>query len=308
MSWTDANVPDLTDKTVVLTGANSGIGFEAAWMLPAKGAHVVMACRNEDKANAAMGMLRERVQRRGSFSFLPLDLADLASVRAFTNAYTERFDRLDVLVNNAGIMAIPRRLTKDGFEMQLGTNHLGHFALTSRLMPTLLATEKSRIVHVSSLAHRVGTMDFVDLMGERNYARWPRYGQSKLANLLFHFELQRRLGDRGPISVACHPGYAATNLQFVAPQMDNSSLAEWGLMLLNAFFAQTASRGALPTAYAATALDVRGGDYIGPSGFREFWGTPTKVAAAPKARDAHSAKRLWEASVTLTGEDFGSLA
>jgi hypothetical protein len=213
------------------------------------------------------------------------------------------YPSLHVLCNNAGVMAIPHRKTADGFEMQLGTNHLGHFALTGLLLDRLLATPGARVVSVSSNAHKFGAMRWDDLQWERRYRKWFAYSQSKLANLLFAFELQRRLAAQGAglISVGCHPGYAATNLQAAGPRMQGSSLGEGIMELANRLFAQSAAMGALPTLYAATAPDVKGGDYIGPDGLGEQWGYPKKVPSNARSRDADAQRRLWEISEQLTG-------
>jgi NAD(P)-dependent dehydrogenase (short-subunit alcohol dehydrogenase family) len=231
-------------------------------------------------------------------------------VRDCAKAFLDRYGTLDALVNNAGIMAIPRRTTADGFEMQFGTNHLGHFALTGLLLDRLLATDGARIVNVASTAHKVGRINFDDLSGERRYNRFSAYGQSKLANLLFTYELQRRLAAAGrdQLSVACHPGWAATNLQAVGPRMDNSKLLEGLADVLNRLLAQGAEHGALPTIYAATAADVRGADYIGPDGFREMWGSPTKVRSNARSHDREAAVRLWEVSEELTAVRYNAIS
>lgn len=308
MPWTHADVPDQSGRTIVVTGANSGIGLEAAKSLARAGAHVVLACRDAAKAEAAIGALRA-AQPRASLELLPLDLASLASVRDFAKAFADRHARLDVLVNNAGVMAIPRRTTADGFEMQLGTNHLGHFALTGLLFERLLAARAPRVVTVSSTAHRGGRMRWDDLHGERSYTRWGAYGQSKLANLLFTFELDRRVRGAGHplVAAACHPGYSATNLQFVGPRMDGSRWLESLMAGANRLFSQNAAMGSLPTLYAATAPEVRGGDYVGPDRFFETWGHPKKVGSSRASRDADAARRLWEISEQLTGVRYAAL-
>jgi len=305
MPWNARDIPDQSGRTIVVTGANSGIGLEAAKALAGAGAHVVLACRDPERAEEALGAVRA-AHREVSAEILPLDLASLASVRDFAKTFADRHERLDVLVNNAGVMAIPRRTTADGFEMQLGTNHLGHFALTGLLVERLLATPGSRVVNVSSTAHKMGRMDFDDLQGEKRYSRWGAYGQSKLANLLFTYELERRLdaADRDTLCAACHPGWAATNLQFQGARMDGSTLMERLADLGNRLFSQDAAMGSLPTLYAATAPDVEGGDYIGPNRMFETWGHPTRVGTSARARDEHDATRLWELSEELTGVRF----
>jgi NAD(P)-dependent dehydrogenase (short-subunit alcohol dehydrogenase family) len=278
-------LPDARGRVAIVTGGNGGIGLEAARMLARRGARVVLACRNAEKTETALKTLRERVPG-GAFESLPLDLSNLGSVRAFAERVLAAHAQLDLLVNNAGVMAIPRRLTADGFEMQIGTNHLGHFALTGLLLERLLATPGARVVNVASGAHRMGRMAFDDLHGERTYRRWSAYGQSKLANLLFTFELARRLGAAGATlkCVACHPGYAATDLQFVGARMDGWRLLELPMHLGNAIFAQSARDGALPTVYAALADDVASGDYVGPDGWGELRGSPKKVGSSAAAR------------------------
>ena len=308
MPWSHRDVPDQSGRTIVVTGANSGIGFEAASTLTAAGAHVVLACRDPLRAADAVARLRSR-HPRASLESLPLDLASLASVRDFAKAFADRHARLDVLANNAGVMAIPRRTTADGFEMQLGTNHLGHFALTGLLLPRLLATPGARVVTVSSTAHRGGRMRFDDLQGERSYTRWGAYGQSKLANLLFSYELDRRAraAGRDLVAAACHPGYAATNLQFVGARMDGSRFMEGLMSWANRVFSQDAAMGALPTLYAATAPGVRGGDYYGPDRLFETWGHPKKVGSSGRSRDLEAARRLWAVSEELTGVRYHEL-
>jgi NAD(P)-dependent dehydrogenase (short-subunit alcohol dehydrogenase family) len=292
MKWTTEDMQRQDGRTFVVTGANSGIGLEAARALGAAGAHVVVACRDTAKGEHAVAELD------GDFDVRRLDLADLSSVRAFAS---ELDADVDVLVNNAGVMAVPRSTTADGFEMQLGTNHLGHFALTGLLLERV----RDRVVTISSGAHRFGRMSFGDLQGERHYQRWMAYGQSKLANLLFMQELQRRLDAAGsPVrSVAAHPGYAATNLQF-----HTQSIQDQLMGIGNRVFAQSAQMGALPTLYAATQ-DIPGGSYVGPDGIFEQRGHPHLVGMSGAARDEESARKLWEASEELTGlaYDFAAL-
>jgi NAD(P)-dependent dehydrogenase (short-subunit alcohol dehydrogenase family) len=306
--WTSADIGDLSGRTFVVTGGNSGLGYETARALAGKRARVVIACRDAGRARAAVTSLRAE-SSDADVSFLELDLASLASVRKFADAFRERHRSLHVLVNNAGVMALPQRRTADGFEAQFGTNHLGHFALTGLLLELLLAEPGGRIVTLSSTAHRIGRMRFDDLQFERGYSPWPAYAQSKLANLLFTLELQRRLAAAGApaIAVACHPGYAATNLQFAGPRMAGSAVRERVMKLANRLFAQSAEMGALPTLYAACAPDVEGGDYIGPADFGQTWGYPTKVSRSRRARDAQAAARLWEISERLTGVRYAAL-
>jgi NAD(P)-dependent dehydrogenase (short-subunit alcohol dehydrogenase family) len=281
-------MPDQSGRTLVVTGANSGIGLAAARELAAHGAHVVLAVRDTAKGEAAAAGLS------GDPEVCALDLADLASVRAFA----EGLDRsIDVLVNNAGVMATPHRTTADGFELQLGTNHLGHFALAGLLLPRI----QDRVLTISSGGHRIGRIKFDDLQSERSYRRWAAYGQSKLANLLFMYELQRRLDAAGSTlrSVAAHPGYAATNLQSHTESIQDRIMA-----LGNRIFAQSDEQGAWPTLYAATTPDLPGGSYVGPDGLLEQRGNPKLVGSSAAARDEATARRLWEVSEELTGVHY----
>jgi hypothetical protein len=312
MGWTEEQIPDLAGKTFVVTGANSGIGFEAARALAAKGAAVVLACRNLEKGKIALDAIYKATPS-ARLELEALDLSDLGSVRAFATKFASTHRRLDVLVNNAGIMAIPYRTTKDGFEMQIGTNHLGHFALTGLLLQKLVDGVPSRVVTVSSMAHtmstRFGALDAADLRLERGYTKWGAYGRSKLANLLFAYELERRLKGTFPgvMSVGCHPGYAATNLQAVGPEMSGSAFDKAFMAIGNALFAQSAAAGALPTLYAATSPDVRSGDYIGPGGPFKMIGAPVKQPSNRASHDPTAARKLWDTSVQLTGVDYGLL-
>jgi NAD(P)-dependent dehydrogenase (short-subunit alcohol dehydrogenase family) len=309
MRWTTSDIPDLKGRTVVVTGANSGLGFEGARAFAGREARVILACRNLDKGEAA----RQKIVGEhpgASVEVMALDLASLASVRAFAGQLGTQTSRLDVLCNNAGVMALPRRETADGFEMQLGTNHLGHFALTGLLLPLLLATPGARIVTMSSGAHRMGRIDFDDLHAKRSYGKWSAYGQSKLANLLFAYELDRRLKAKraDAISVACHPGYSATELQAAGPKMEGSTLMERVMSLGNFLLSQDAATGALPMLYAATATNVQGGDYIGPDGIGELWGYPKKVESNARSHDRETAAQLWKVSEEATGVRYDALA
>jgi len=285
--WTPAEMPDQSGRTFVITGSNSGIGLEAARELAEHGARVVLAVRDTAKGDAAANGIDGETEVR------ELDLADLASVRAFAEGMD---GNVDVLINNAGVMATPRRKTKDGFELQFGTNHLGHFALTGLLLPRI----KDRVVTISSPAHRMGRINFDNLQGERNYQRWLAYGQSKLANLLFMYELQCRLEAAGsPLrSMGAHPGYAATNLQSHTESIQDKLMA-----LTNRILAQSQEQGAWPTLYAAT-MDIPGGSYAGPDGFMEQRGNPKLVGSSGAARDEEKARRLWEVSEELTGVQY----
>ena len=299
--WSAEDLPDLSGKTIVVTGGNSGIGYEAAIQFARRQARVVLACRNMDKAHAAAERITA-LAPGASVEAMALDLSSLASVRGFADAFKARNRMLHVLCNNAGVMAIPYSRTTDGFEMQFGTNHLGHFALTGLLLDRLLAADGARVVTVSSGAHKMGQIHFDDLKLEHGYGKWRAYGQSKLANLLFAYELQRRIEAAGAklISVACHPGYAATNLQAMGPRMSGSAMMETMMGLANRLFAQSAAMGALPTLYAATAPELRGGEYIGPDGLGEMWGHPVKVNSNAASHDTAAAARLWQISEQLT--------
>jgi NAD(P)-dependent dehydrogenase (short-subunit alcohol dehydrogenase family) len=305
--WSGADMPDQSGKSFVVTGANSGIGYEAALALASKHALVVLACRTPQKGRQAVDAIRTAVPD-ASVEFEHLDLGSLASVRAFAERFSSKHGRLDALINNAGVMAIPRRTTEDGFEMQLGVNHLGHFALTGLLLRRLIESAPSRVVTVSSMVHTRGTMDFDDLQFERRgaYNKWAAYCRSKLANLLFAYELQRRIKDRHPnvMSVACHPGYAATHLQFVGPEMTGSAFGKAIMAAGHRLFAQSAREGALPTLYAATANDVGGGDFIGPSGPFHMRGAPIKQRSHRRSHDTEAGTRLWQESTRLTGVGY----
>ena len=300
--WIENNVPELVGRVSIVTGANSGLGLETARALARKGANVVLAVRNAARGDAAANEIRAYAPA-ANLAVMHLNLASLDSVHRFAKAFVARYHRLDMLVNNAGVMAIPHRKTADGFEMQLGTNHLGHFALTGLLMPHILATPGARVVTVSSSAHMLGKMNFDDLNSERSYRKWGAYAQSKLANLLFAYELQRRLEAAGSsaFSVAAHPGYAATNLQLAGPQMEGSKLGQRVMTAANRVLAQSAAMGALPLIYAATSPEARGGDYIGPDGFLGQQGFPRKTESSRRSRDREAAARLWTNSEQLTG-------
>ncbi|MFP4189344.1 MAG: oxidoreductase, partial [Halobacteriales archaeon] len=279
-------------------------GFHAARVFAANGADVTMACRSVDRGEEAADEIRDEVDD-ASVEVRELDLASLESVRGFASDFADDHDALDVLCNNAGVMAIPRRETEDGFEQQFGVNHLGHFALTAHLSDLLVSTEGARVVTTSSGAHERGSIDFEDLHGEDEYTKWGAYAQSKLANLLFAFELQRRFDGAGvdAKSVGVHPGYADTDLQRRGPEMEGSRLKLGVMKAMNVVLAQSAERGSLPILYGATA-EVESGEYVGPGGFMNMRGYPTVQEPNDSARDEETARRLWEVSKELTGVEF----
>jgi len=294
--WDINDIADQTGRVAIVTGSNSGIGFATARALAVKNATVIMAVRNEGKGEEAAAKIRSESQN-ADVHVMKLDLSDLTSIRTFTDEFKAKYSRLDLLINNAGVMVPPYSKTAEGFELQMGTNHLGHFALTGLLIDLIKQAPNSRVVNVSSLAHTMGKLDFDDLNWEtRKYKKWQAYGASKIANLYFTYGLQKKLGN-GTSNVtvaAAHPGWTATELQRHSPLTST----------LNFFFAQNTSMGALPTLYAATAPDVKGGDFFGPSGFKEMKGYPKKVASNPLSHDAEIAKRLWAVSENLTGIKF----
>jgi NAD(P)-dependent dehydrogenase (short-subunit alcohol dehydrogenase family) len=312
--WTAADIPSQRGKLAYITGANSGIGFHAALELARAGAAVVLACRDLSKGEAAKKRILSMVPG-AELEVAALDLASLDSVRAAAESFVASGRRLDLLINNAGVMALPRRqLTRDGFELQLGTNHLGHFALTGLLLPALLPSaaglaessgQRARIVTVSSIAHRGATMDFSNLQWERGYQPWPAYRRTKLANLLFGFELQRRLerAQAKAISVVVHPGVSNTNLFAAGPGSGGGLLARI-IPVFIALVAQPEARGALPTLYGATAPEVQGGRFYGPDGFRQMRGYPVQVQPETQAYDEALARKLWQVSEELTGVHY----
>ncbi|PPB50641.1 short-chain dehydrogenase [Arthrobacter pityocampae] len=294
-------IGDLTGRRAVITGANSGLGLETAVGLARKGAEVILACRSEDRGRDA----EQRVRSLTGSDRVELRLLDLASQQSIREFAAGLSGPVHLLVNNAGVMATPRSTTADGFELQFGTNHLGHFALTGLLLENLREAGSSRVVTLSSLAHKRGRIDFDDLQSERRYRRWAAYGQSKIANLYFMVELDRRARAAGwdLTSVAAHPGGATTNL---TAGMKMPALLDV-LAGFMALMGQSAADGALPTLYAATADDVQGGDYYGPSGVGETRGAPRLVAPVPRVLDRDIAVRLWNRSTELTGVDFAAL-
>lgn len=293
--WSAEALGDQSGRVAIVTGSNSGIGFETARVLAGKGATLVMACRNLEKANPKADEIRA-AHPGADVKVMQLDLSDLGSVQRFAEAFRAKHSRLDLLINNAGIMVPPYGKTAQGFETQFGVNHLGHFALTGSLLDLITNTPGSRIVTVSSIAHYMGRIDFADLNWEKGYKAQAAYGQSKIANLLFTYELQRRLAAAGKdtIAVAAHPGWTETNLQEHAK----------GVKFLNRFLAQEPLMGALPTLYAATEPGVNGAEYFGPSGFMEMNGPPKKVKSNKRSHDRNVADRLWNVSEELTGVHF----
>lgn len=302
-TWTADAVPDQTGRVAVITGANSGIGFVAARALALRGAAVVLACRSLEKGQAAMQRIKAD-SPEAKVEVETMDLASLASVRSAAQAILSRHPRLDLLINNAGVMAPPHGTTAEGFELQFGTNHLGHFALTGLLLDRLLATAGSRVVTVSSNAHHIGRIRFEDLNFERGYHAWPAYGQSKLANLMFTYELQRRLEkvSRTTLALAAHPGWAKTELDRHAMKHRINQLL---YPMLGLFLCQPASRGALPMLRAAVDPAARGGEYYGPSGFLEFTGEPVRVGSNRRSHDVEAQRRLWRVLEQLTGVVHG---
>ncbi|MEQ8840412.1 MAG: oxidoreductase [Acidimicrobiales bacterium] len=306
-AWTEADIPDQAGRIVLVTGANSGLGFETARALAEHGAHVVMACRDPGRAEAAATEIDE-CSPSGSVEVLLTDMADLDSIAGSAAQFLATHERLDVLVNNAGIMATPHATTAQGFEAQFGVNHLGHFALTALLLPALIGTgDGTRVVNVSSNGHRMGKMNFDDLMAVRKYRPWAAYFQSKLANLLFTSELQRRLTEAGAptIAVAAHPGGSRTEL---AEKSTGRGVFNFLMQatrpIAEPLLSQPASAGALPQLHAAVAPGVEGNDYYGPDGLGEMKGQPKKVGRTARARNAADAARLWDVSVELTGADY----
>jgi NAD(P)-dependent dehydrogenase (short-subunit alcohol dehydrogenase family) len=291
-NWTAENIPDLTGKVAIVTGANRGIGYATARALARKGATLIIACRSEDKGEAA---LRQIVQAHpeAKAKVMQLDLSDLASVRRFVDEFTSHYDGLDVLINNAAIMRPPFKKTPDGFELQFATNHLGHFALTGLLLDHIICTPQARVVTVSSWGHHFGIIDFDNLNGEKDYDPGGAYAHSKLANILFAYELQRRFEGAGvdAIAAAVHPGATATNLPVRWP---------W-VRILTPLIGQKPEMGALPTLYAATAPDAQGGGYYGPSSWGGLRGCPAKMRSSDRSYDTAVAAKLWTVSEELTG-------
>jgi NAD(P)-dependent dehydrogenase (short-subunit alcohol dehydrogenase family) len=306
--WTAADVPSLAGRVAVITGGNAGIGLETAKVLAQRGGTVVLACRDDRKADQAASQIRS-VAPRADVRPVHLDLASLGSVRQAADEILASCPRLDLLINNAAVMYLPFQRTEDGFELTFGTNHLGHFALTGRVLPRLLDTPGSRVVTVSSLGHRSGTMHFDDLMLTRRYHPDQAYWQSKLANLLFSSELATRLAAAGAPSsaLAAHPGIVLSGLWRTSPRWERVAISP-RLRLVNFWQAQSAARGALPTLRAATDAAARGGEYYGPGGFHEYTGYPVRVASTAAAHDPAAQRLLWDISEQLTGVSYAVMA
>ncbi|MEU6216537.1 oxidoreductase [Streptomyces sp. NPDC047022] len=303
--WNTHDIPDLGGRTAVVTGANSGLGYVTARELARAGARVVLACRSEERGREAAGRIGREVPGADA-EYIPLDLGNLDSAREFADWFP--YGRLDLLVNNAGVMALPYGRTSDGFETQFGVNHLGHFALTGLLLPALLAAPGARVVSVSSMMHALADVDFGDLNSERRYRRWVAYARSKTANLLFTHELARRLAATGAdvVAAAAHPGYASTDLMAAGPRAEGRKVAERAMELSNRVFAQSAESGALPSLYAATAPGVRPDSFTGPS--LAMWrGGPAPSWRAARTLDDTKGQRLWAASEELTGVVYDGL-
>lgn len=304
MSWSVEDIGEYEDEIAVITGANSGLGFSATKILAENGAKVIMACRILDKAKEAKQEIIEELDDP-DLEVMELDLSSLKSVESFAGKFREEYDSLDILCNNAGLMALPRRETEEGFEMQLGVNHLGHFALTSHLIDMIIDSN-GRVVNQSSMAHEDAEIDFDDLMGEENYSKWGAYGQSKLANLLFTYELDRRLKEKDieVESVGCHPGVSDTNLFKIGPKMEHSKLKLYLGKIFSKVLGQSPDKGCLPMVYAATSEEIEGGEYIGPDGFKQMRGYPEKQESSEASHNEEDAKKLWERSEELTNVKF----
>jgi len=295
--WNTENILSQKGRIVIVTGSSSGIGYETARVLANKQASVIIAVRNLDKGNKALAKIIQQ-NKDADVQVMELDLANLASVKNFAENFQKNYSRLDLLINNAGVMIPPYAKTTDGFELQFGTNHLGHFALTGQLLKLLISTQGSRIVNVSSGAHNFGKIDFDDLNWEkRNYAQWTAYGDSKLANLYFTYELDRKLKDQGikTVVTASHPGWTATELQRTGGNV---------MKYLNGIFAQDITMGALPTLRAAIEEGLKGAEYFGPNGFMEIGGYPVQVESNELSKDRAIAQKLWEVSEQLTSVKF----
>lgn len=305
MKWTASDIPDLKGKIAIVTGANSGLGYHESLALASKGAMVILAVRNRDKGQLAFDRIKSEVPD-AELVVMKLDLANIESIKHFADSYLEEFERLDILINNAGLMAVPLSRTTQGFEMQFGTNHLGHFVLTALLIDKIGRTPASRIINVSSLLYKSGKINFNDLNWDQSYSKWAAYGVSKLSNLLFTIELDRRLSLAGKqtIAASAHPGWSSTNLQTKGAELEGTKLKSSLMNFSNILFAQSASMGALPILYAATAAAVESSGFYGPDGLGGLRGYPTEVKTDPRFVDPRIALKLWEASEKMTGIHF----
>ncbi len=304
-NWNYEKIPDQTGKTIIITGSNSGLGFVAAKALASKGAEVVIAARNEEKASDAINKIKAEVSD-ATLNFVKIDLASLGSIREFADEINNIYEKIDVLLNNAGIMQPPYLKTEDGFEIQFGVNHLGHFALTSLLFKSLKGSPQGRVVNVSSIAATRGKINFVDLNSEQKYNKTTAYGQSKIANLYFTYELSRRIKAEGidVIAAAAHPGYSRTNLQSAGPSVDGKSAFYFLYKVLNPLLAQSVNAGTLPLLYASVGPDVENGDYFGPRRFGHTRGPTVRHKSVEISYDPEIAKELWKRSEELTGIKF----
>ena len=305
--WTQENIPDLSGKVIVVTGANSGLGYESSKTFAEKGATVILAVRTVAKGDKAKSDILKTAPD-AALNVMKLDVGDLSSVREFANAFKAKYQRLDILLNNAGVMAIPRQETVDGFEMQLGVNHLGHFALTGLLLDLIVNTPGARIHNVTSSANYTGTINFDDLMGEKEYGRWAAYGQSKLANVFFTFELQNRLSAAGYDTIVntSHPGLVYTNLQANSVEQSGTGMEALLYRIIGPFMAQDVSMGVLPMLYGMTAKDAKAGAFYGPRIFN-LRGYASEQKANNDTYDAKALKRFWEVSAELTGVTYDVL-
>jgi len=303
--WKVEDIPDQSGKIMIMTGANSGLGLEASKELAKKGATVIMVCRNLEKGTEAVNELRAEIPN-AKVELEELDLSKLTSVRKFAKEFNQKFDRLNVLVNNAGIMQPPYTVTEDGFELQIGVNHFGHFLLTGLLLDKLKVAPGSRVINQSSIAHNSGKMNFDDINSQNKYSRTGAYGQSKLANLLFSYELNRLFKENSieTIAVGVHPGYTATNLQHNGPMLGGKSIWSRLYTVTNKLIAQGIDKGILPMLYAATQDDVNGGDYIGPKTFFGTRGYANRIKSSKRSYNLEDAKTLWGLSEELTGHKY----